>query len=147
MHNPAMIDENASAPAARKTLVLVDGSSYLYRAFFAGGDAMSTTLPDGTVLKTGAIRGMINMMQSCARRSRPITPPACSTPRARPSAMRSTRSTRPSAPPCRMTCAPRSPIHEVVRLLGWTVLDVPGVEADDVIGTLAVTAARRASRS
>jgi DNA polymerase-1 len=33
------------------------------------------------------------------------------------------------------------PIHEVVRLLGWTVLDVPGVEADDVIGTLAVTAA------
>jgi DNA polymerase-1 len=38
------------------------------------------------------------------------------------------------------------PIHEVVRLLGWKVLDVPGVEADDVIGTLAVTAARRASR-
>ena len=29
------------------------------------------------------------------------------------------------------------PIHEVVRLLGWPVLDVPGVEADDVIGTLA----------
>ncbi|MCX8522114.1 MAG: DNA polymerase I, partial [Rhodoferax sp.] len=35
------------------------------------------------------------------------------------------------------------PIHEAVRLLGWTVLDVPGVEADDVIGTLAVTAARQ----
>jgi DNA polymerase-1 len=35
------------------------------------------------------------------------------------------------------------PIHEVVRLLGWPVLDVPGVEADDVIGTLAVTAARQ----
>jgi len=33
------------------------------------------------------------------------------------------------------------PIHDVVRLLGWKVLDVPGVEADDVIGTLAVTAA------
>jgi DNA polymerase-1 len=31
----------------------------------------------------------------------------------------------------------------VVRLMGWTVLDVPGVEADDVIGTLAVTAARQ----
>ncbi len=29
------------------------------------------------------------------------------------------------------------PIHEVVRLLGWPVLEVPGVEADDVIGTLA----------
>jgi DNA polymerase-1 len=35
------------------------------------------------------------------------------------------------------------PIHEVVRLMGWTVLDVPGVEADDVIGTLAVIAARQ----
>jgi DNA polymerase-1 len=35
------------------------------------------------------------------------------------------------------------PIHEVVRLLGWSVLDVPGVEADDVIGTLCVTAARQ----
>ena len=34
-----------------------------------------------------------------------------------------------------------SPIHEVVRLSGWPVLDVPGVEADDVIGTLAVVAA------
>ena len=30
------------------------------------------------------------------------------------------------------------PIHEVVRLLGWPVLKVPGVEADDVIGTLAL---------
>ena len=35
------------------------------------------------------------------------------------------------------------PIHEVVRLMGWKVLDVPGVEADDVIGTLAVTAAQQ----
>jgi DNA polymerase-1 len=36
-----------------------------------------------------------------------------------------------------------APIHEVVRLLGWSVLNVPGVEADDVIGTLAVLAARQ----
>ncbi|OGB81641.1 MAG: DNA polymerase I, partial [Burkholderiales bacterium RIFCSPLOWO2_12_FULL_67_210] len=36
-----------------------------------------------------------------------------------------------------------APIHEVVRLTGWPVLDVPGVEADDVIGTLAVTAAQQ----
>lgn len=34
------------------------------------------------------------------------------------------------------------PIHEVVRLMGWKVLDVPGVEADDVIGTLAAAGAR-----
>ena len=36
------------------------------------------------------------------------------------------------------------PIHEVVRLLGWPVLMVPGIEADDVIGTLALH--RRAGR-
>jgi DNA polymerase-1 len=35
------------------------------------------------------------------------------------------------------------PIHQMVRMLGWTVLDVPGVEADDVIATLAVTAAQQ----
>ncbi|MBP6536247.1 MAG: hypothetical protein KA211_05870, partial [Xylophilus sp.] len=51
----------------QKTLLLVDGSSYLYRAFFAGGETMSTTLPDGTVQKTGAIRIMVNMMTSLRR--------------------------------------------------------------------------------
>ncbi|NJM44417.1 MAG: DNA polymerase I, partial [Brachymonas sp.] len=51
-----------TAPSNR--LLLVDGSSYIYRAFFAGGDAMSVTLPDGTVQKTGAMRIMINMMAS-----------------------------------------------------------------------------------
>jgi len=54
-----MSDEKTPTPR----LLLVDGSSYLYRAFFAGGDAMSTTLPDGRVQKTGAIRIIINMMQ------------------------------------------------------------------------------------
>ena len=37
------------------------------------------------------------------------------------------------------------PIHEVVRLLGWPVLEVPGIEADDAIGTLARVAARLAT--
>ena len=48
----------------KKTLLLIDGSSYLYRAFFAGGDSMSVTLADGTVQKTGAIRIIINMLNS-----------------------------------------------------------------------------------
>ncbi len=39
------------------------------------------------------------------------------------------------------------PIHQVVRLLGWKVVAVPGVEADDVIATLAHTAAARALKS
>ncbi len=40
---------NTRMSEARKTLLLVDGSSYLYRAFFAGGETMSIKLPDGTV--------------------------------------------------------------------------------------------------
>ena len=39
------------------------------------------------------------------------------------------------------------PIREVVKLLGWPVLDVPGIEADDVIGTLACVAAKGGTRS
>ncbi len=126
----------------KKTLLLVDGSSYLYRAFFAGGDSMSTTLPDGTVQKTGAIRILINMMQSL-RKEHPAEYVACvfdaKGPTFRDTIYPAYKANRDPMPDdLRSQIAP---IHEVVRLLGWTVLDVPGVEADDVIGTLAVAAA------
>ncbi|MCU0958143.1 MAG: DNA polymerase I, partial [Hydrogenophaga sp.] len=124
--------------------MLVDGSSYLYRAFFAGGDAMSMTLPDGTVQKTGAIRIIINMMQKLLK-DFPPTYAACvfdaKGPTFRDAIYPEYKAQRSPMPDdLRSQIAP---IHEVVRLLGWPVLDVPGVEADDVIGTLAVTAARQ----
>jgi DNA polymerase-1 len=128
----------------RKTLLLVDGSSYLYRAFFAGGDTMSITLPDGTVQKTGAIRIMINMMNSL-RKEYPAAYVACvfdaKGPTFRDAIYPEYKAHRDPMPDdLRSQIAP---IHEVVRHLGWTVLDVPGVEADDVIGTLAVMAAQQ----
>ena len=128
----------------KKTLLLVDGSSYLYRAFFAGGESMSTTLPDGTVQKTGAIRIMINMMQSL-RKEVPADYVACvfdaKGPTFRDTIYPEYKANRSPMPDdLRSQIAP---IHEIVRLLGWTVLDVPGVEADDVIGTLAVVAANQ----
>jgi DNA polymerase-1 len=128
----------------KKSLLLVDGSSYLYRAFFAGGDTMSTTLPDGTVQKTGAIRIMINMMNSL-RKEFPSDYVACvfdaKGPTFRDVIYPQYKAHRDPMPDdLRSQIAP---IHEVVRYLGWAVLDVPGVEADDVIGTLAVTAARQ----
>ncbi len=123
-------------------LLLVDGSSYLYRAFFAGGEAMSTTLSDGTVLKTGAIRIIINMMQKLLN-DYPSTYAACVFDAKGPTfrdaiypEYKAQRSPMPDDLRSQIT-----PIHEVVRLSGWPVLDVPGVEADDVIGTLAVAAA------
>ena len=128
----------------KKTLLLVDGSSYLYRAFFAGGDSMSITLPDGTVQKTGAIRIMINMMNSL-RKEVPADYVACvfdaKGPTFRDTIYPEYKANRTPMPDdLRSQIAP---IHEVVRHLGWTVLDVPGVEADDVIGTLAVVAANQ----
>ena len=130
-----------------KTLLLIDGSSYLYRAFFAGGDSMSTTLPDGTVQKTGAIRIMINMMQKL-RKDAQADYVACvfdakgSTFRdAIYPAYKGNRAPMPDDLRSQI-----APIHEVVRLSGWKVLDVPGVEADDVIGTLAVIAAAQGIR-
>ena len=130
------------APSQR--LLLVDGSSYLYRAFFAGGEAMSTTLPDGTVQKTGAIRIMINMMQKLLK-DFPSVYAACvfdaKGPTFREALYPEYKAHRSPMPDdLRSQIAP---IHEVVRLSGWPVLDVPGVEADDVIGTLAVAAARQ----
>ena len=122
----------------KKTLVLVDGSSYLYRAFFAGGETMSTTLPDGTVQKTGAIRIIINMMNSL-RKEVQADYAVCVFDAKGPTfrdewypAYKATRSPMPDDLRSQI-----EPVHEVIRLMGWPVIAVPGVEADDVIGTLA----------
>ncbi|TXT37208.1 MAG: DNA polymerase I [Comamonadaceae bacterium] len=125
-----------------KTLLLVDGSSYLYRAFFAGGGDMQVTLADGSVQKTGAIRIIINMLQSL-RKEFPAEYAACifdaKGPTFRDALYPEYKANRSPMPDDLRTQI--EPIHEVVRLLGWKVLAVPGVEADDVIGTLAASAA------
>lgn len=103
---------------------------------------MSATLPDGTVQKTGAIRIMINMLQSL-RKEVPAEFAACvfdaKGPTFRDDLYPEYKANRSPMPDDLRSQI--EPIHEVVRLLGWTVLAVPGVEADDVIGTLAATAA------
>lgn len=114
----------------QKTLLLVDGSSYLYRAFFAGGETMSTTLPDGTVQKTGAIRIMVNMMTSL-RREVPADYAVCVFD-AKGSTFRDEWYPAYKANRSPMPDELRSqidPIHEVVRLLGWPVVVVPEINA------------------
>ena len=133
MHNAPMTD--------KKTLLLVDGSSYLYRAFHAMPDLRAVP-GDPASPATGAIRGMINMMQSLRKDVR-ADYAACvfdaSGPTFRDAIYPEYKAHRSPMPDDLR--AQIAPIHEVVRLLGWTVLAVPGVEADDVIGTLARTAA------
>lgn len=127
----------------KKTLVLVDGSSYLYRAYHAMPDLRAVP-GDPTSPATGAIRGMVNMMQAL-RKEVHADYAACvfdaSGPTFRDEIYPEYKAQR--APMPDDLRAQIDPIHEVVRLLGWTVLAIPGVEADDVIGTLAVTAAQQ----
>jgi DNA polymerase-1 len=125
------------------SLLLVDGSSYLYRAFHAMPDLRAVP-GDANSPPTGAIRGMINMLQSL-RKEFPADFVACvfdaKGPTFRDEIYPQYKAQRSPMPDdLRLQI---EPIHEVVRLMGWTVLAVPGVEADDVIGTLAVTAARQ----
>ncbi len=96
---------------------------------------------------TGAIRGMINMMQAL-QKEQPGDYVACvfdaSGPTFRDALYPEYKAHRSPMPDDLR--AQIAPIHEVVRLLGWTVLDVPGVEADDVIATLATMAAAQGVR-
>ena len=128
-------------PGGAKTLVLVDGSSYLYRAFHAMPDLRAVP-GDPTSPATGAIRGMINMLQAL-KKEVPAAYAACvfdaSGPTFRDALYPDYKAQR--APMPDDLRAQIEPIHEVVRLLGWPVVCVPGVEADDVIGTLAACAA------
>ncbi|MDB5963601.1 MAG: polymerase [Polaromonas sp.] len=121
----------------KKTLLLVDGSSYLYRAFHAMPDLRANPA-DPQSPATGAIRGMINMMQKLRKDVRAdyaVCVFDAKGPTFRDALYPDYKAQR-SAMPDDLR-AQVEPIHEVVRLLGWKVLDVPGVEADDVIGTLA----------
>jgi len=122
---------------SQKTLLLVDGSSYLYRAFHAMPDLRAVP-GDPSSPATGAIRGMINMMHKLRKDVR-ADYAACvfdaKGPTFRDAVYPQYKANRSPMPDdLRSQIAP---IHEVIALMGWSVLDVPGVEADDVIGTLA----------
>ncbi len=119
-----------------KTLLLVDGSSYLYRAFHAMPDLRNA---DGA--PTGAIYGMINMLRRL-RQDVEAAYIACvfdaKGKTFRDDLYPEYKAHRPSMP--EDLARQIEPIHEVVRALGWPILMVEGIEADDVIGTLACEA-------
>ncbi|WGS54511.1 DNA polymerase I [Paraburkholderia sp. D15] len=119
-----------------KTLLLVDGSSYLYRAYHAMPDLRG---PEGG--PTGALYGMINMLR---RMRKEVTAEysACVFD-AKGKTFRDDwypdyKANRPSMPDD--LARQIEPIHVAVRALGWPLLMIEGVEADDVIGTLSTAA-------
>ncbi|WP_394781003.1 DNA polymerase I [Undibacterium sp.] len=123
----------------QKTLLLVDGSSYLYRAFHALPDLRN---PQGE--PTGAIYGMINMLRRL-RTDYPAAYIACvfdaKGKTFRDDLYPEYKAQRASMP--EDLAKQVEPIHEAVRQMGWPILMVDGVEADDVIGTLTVEAVRQ----
>jgi DNA polymerase-1 len=125
-----------------KTLLLVDGSSYLYRAFHAMPDLRS---PRGE--PTGAIYGVLNMLRRL-RADYPADYSACVFD-AKGKTFRDDwypeyKAHRPPMPDdLRLQI---EPLHEVVAAAGWNILMIDGVEADDVIGTLTHEASRNGTR-
>ncbi|VWB56559.1 DNA polymerase I [Burkholderia lata] len=121
-----------------KTLLLVDGSSYLYRAYHAMPDLRG---PGGE--PTGALYGIINMLRRM-RKEVSAEYSACvfdaKGKTFRDDLYADYKANRPSMPPDLTLQV--EPIHGAVRALGWPLLMVEGVEADDVIGTLAREAER-----
>ena len=114
-------------------LVLVDGSSYLYRAFHALPPLMTSTGKP-----TGAVKGVLNMLNSL-RRQYPDSPFAvvfdAKGKTFRDELFEDYKSQRPPMPDDLRVQI--EPLHASVRALGLPLLCVDGVEADDVIGTLA----------
>ena len=116
-----------------KTLLLVDGSSYLYRAYHA---MAQLTAPDGA--PTGALYGVLNMLR---RLRSDYAHDYCAVvfdakgKNFRHEMFADYKATRPPMPDDLRPQAEALP--DLVRLMGWPVLVVPQVEADDVIGTLA----------
>ncbi|HGG9247691.1 TPA: DNA polymerase I [Neisseria meningitidis] len=120
----------------RPTLLLVDGSSYLYRAYHA---MAQLTAPDGA--PTGAMYGVLNMLR---RLRADYVHDYCAVvfdakgKNFRHEMFSDYKATRPPMPDDLRPQAEALP--DLVRLMGWPVLVIPQVEADDVIGTLAAMA-------
>jgi len=125
-----------------KTLLLVDGSSYLYRAFHALPD-----LRNAAGEPTGAIYGVLNMLRrlladykadylACVFDARGKT--------FRDDMYDQYKANRPPMPDDLGSQV--GPLLEAIRAWGWPLLQIDGVEADDVIGTLAREADRRGMR-
>src|SRR6478672_2890353 len=126
-----------------KTLLLVDASSYLYRAFHALPD-LRTKAGEAT----GAIYGVLNMLRRL-HKDVPADYSACVFD-AKGKTFRDDwypeyKATRTPMPDDLGVQA--APLYECIRALGWPLLEVPGVEADDVIGTLACEATRLGIRT
>ena len=128
-----MANSPAQSASASTPLVLVDGSSYLYRAFHA-----LPPLTNSRGEPTGAVYGVANMLRRLLIDYAPEHIAVVFDARGktfRDDMFEHYKANRPPMPD--ELAAQIEPLHQLVAALGFPILQVPGVEADDVIGTLA----------
>ncbi|WP_413508663.1 DNA polymerase I [Serratia proteamaculans] len=124
------------AQIAENPLILVDGSSYLYRAYHA-----FPPLTNSVGEPTGAMYGVLNMLRSLLLQYQPSHVAVVFDAKGktfRDELFAEYKSHRPPMPDDLR--AQIEPLHKMVKAMGLPLLVTPGVEADDVIGTLALEA-------
>ncbi len=126
------------SPSRRKPLILVDGTSYFYRAFHA-----LPALSNSKGHPTGAIYGVVGMLKKLLAAHAPEHMAVVWDAKGktfRTEIYPQYKATRPPMP--EELCIQIEPLHEIIGALGLPLLCITGVEADDVIGTLAREAER-----
>jgi DNA polymerase-1 len=122
-----------------KPLILIDGSSYLYRAFHALPPLMNSQ-----GMPTGAIYGVVNMIKKLVADYQPEFMAVVFDAKGKTfrddlyPAYKATRQEMPSD-----LISQIEPLHDIIRAMGLPLLMIEGVEADDVIGTLAEIATHK----
>lgn len=122
-------------------IILVDGSSYLYRAFHSPG---LDRLENSRGMKTGAVYGVINMLQKLRADYKPEYMAVIFDAKGktfRHDMFEAYKGTRPPMPDELRDQI--EPLHQIVKALGFKLISVAGVEADDVIGTFASLASKQ----
>ena len=123
---------------AENPLVLVDGSSYLYRAYYA-----PPHLTNSKGEATGAVYGVINMLRSLLKQYSPSHIAVVFDAKGKTFRNDMYSDYKAQRPP--MPDDLRSqiePLHRIIKAMGLPLISIPGVEADDVIGTIAVQASK-----
>lgn len=137
INEPQNNDEQIMVQIAKNPFILVDGSSYLYRAYHA-----FPPLTNSQGEPTGAMYGVLNMLRSLIIQYKPSHVAVVFDAKGktfRDELYEEYKSNRPPMPDdLREQIAP---LHEMVQAMGLPLLSISGVEADDVIGTLALKAA------
>jgi len=124
---------NTSDSSIDKPIILVDGSSYLFRAYHA-----PPHLTNSKGESTGAIYGVVNMLKSLVRQYQPekmVVIFDAKGPTFRNEMYSEYKANRPPMPDDLRTQI--APIHDIIRAMGLPLVAIEGVEADDVIGTMA----------